>query len=145
MEINTKYHGVLDVEDSKIVHFEQGIPGFLDEKDFILLPIDNDSPFSILQSVQTSELGFVVTEPFIFFKDYEFDLGEHDKEVLGIADDQASILVLAILSLKDPFVETTANLQAPIVINQTSKKAKQVILVDESYTTKHKILKEVTK
>ncbi|MGM0876458.1 MAG: flagellar assembly protein FliW [Bacillota bacterium] len=141
MEIKTKYHGVIEVEETNFIHFEHGIPGFLEEKEFILLPMDVDSPFFIMQSKQTSELGFVVTNPFHFVKDYEFDITDHDKETLQIKN-ESDIQIFTILSVKEPFSETTANLQAPIIINHTSKLAKQVILNDTSYTTKHKIIQK---
>jgi flagellar assembly factor FliW len=141
MEIQTKYHGLIKVEEADFIHFEHGIPGFLEEKEFIFLPMDVDSPFFIMQSKQTSELGFVVTNPFIFFEDYEFELAEHDKETLKIIT-ETEIRIFTILSVKEPFTETTANLQAPIIFNQSSKLAKQVILNEPVYTTRHKIFQK---
>jgi flagellar assembly factor FliW len=143
MKIKTKYHGMIEVEETEFIHFEHGIPGFIEEKDFILLPMDVESPFFIMQSKQTPELGFVVTNPFHFFKDYEFDLLEHDKESLEIKN-ETDIQLFTILSVKEPFSETTANLKAPIVINISSKLAKQVILNDTSYSARHKIIHKVT-
>lgn len=144
MELNTKYHGVLNIEEEEIIRFESGIPGFSEETKFILLPLEENSPYYIMQSLKTSELGFVVTEPFSFFKDYEFRLGESEKEALNIKDD-STIQVLTILSLKEPFANTTANLQAPIVINLSEKFGKQIILNDTKYTTRHKLGNEVVK
>ncbi|UHA61577.1 flagellar assembly protein FliW [Metabacillus litoralis] len=141
MELHTKYHGIVNVEEEEIIYFEHGIPGFLEERKFILLPLDENSPYFIMQSVLTPGLGFVVTEPFSFFKEYEFELTEHEKEALKIIED-STIQVLCILSLKDPFKETTANLQAPIVINHSKTLGKQIILNDTSYTTKHKLFQE---
>jgi len=141
MEINTKYHGILNVEETDFIHFEHGIPGFVDEKEFIFLPMDAESPFYIMQSKQTSELGFIVTNPFYFFKEYEFDLPKRDKEVLKINNEE-DIQLFTILSVKEPFSETTANLKAPIIVNHKSKLAKQVILNETPYTTKHKILQK---
>ncbi|MCM3162338.1 flagellar assembly protein FliW [Metabacillus litoralis] len=144
MELNTKYHGVINIEEEEIIRFESGIPGFSEETKFILLPLEENSPYYIMQSLKTSELGFVVTEPFSFFKDYEFRLGESEKEALNIKED-SKIQVLSILSLKEPFSNTTANLQAPVVINHTNKLAKQIILNDTKYTTRHKLSSEVVK
>jgi flagellar assembly factor FliW len=142
MELKTKYHGVIEVEETDFLHFKQGIPGFLEEKKFTLLAMDYDSPFYIMQSAKTSELGFVVANPFSFFKDYEFDLADHDKEALKISN-EAEIGVYTILTVKEPFSETTVNLQAPIIINHSSNLAKQVILNDTTYTTRHKIIEKV--
>ena len=143
MKLNTKYHGVIEVEESNYIHFQHGIPGFLEEREFILLPVDKESPFYIMQSRQTPELGFVVTNPFLFFEEYEFEISEHEKEELKI-NKETEIQILSILSVKDPFSESTANLQAPIVLNRASNIAKQIILNDSSYTTKHKFVSKTT-
>lgn len=145
MNIRTKYHGEIQVNEEDIITFEQGIPGFPNENHFILLPLDQESPFIIMQSQTTIELGFVVVNPFLFFQNYEFDLLENDKEVLKITA-QEDIQILSILTVKDPFSESTVNLQAPVIINHKEKLAKQIILNNTPYTTRHRIIQEeVTK
>lgn len=39
MKIATKYHGEIDIQAADIIRFEQGVPGFFDEKQFVLLPL----------------------------------------------------------------------------------------------------------
>ncbi|PFG04666.1 flagellar assembly protein FliW [Bacillus sp. es.034] len=138
MTILTKYHGNIDVKEEEILLFEQGVPGFLEEKQFILLPLPENTLFHILQSVKTPELGFVVTDPFIFFKDYDFTLEDSTVELLG-SPSETEIKVLSIVTVKEPLHESTANLQAPIVINLAGNKAKQLILNDPNYQTRHMI------
>ncbi|MFC0272212.1 flagellar assembly protein FliW [Metabacillus herbersteinensis] len=142
MLLKTKYHGEIEVAENDVLHFGHGIPGFLDEKEFVLLSLEEGSPFSILQSKKTSELGFVVVNPFLFFKDYEFDLGEADKELLSLEKEE-DVVVWTILTLKETFEESTANLQAPIIVNSKTKKAKQIIINNPSLRTKHKILTNI--
>ena len=141
MEIQTKYHGVIEAEQKNIVHFQNGIPGFLEEKSFILLQLDNESPFYILQSTETAELGFVIVNPFQFFTKYEFDLSDKDKAQLKLTSEQ-DVAAYAILNVKDPFEHSTANLQAPIVLNTKNNEAKQIILNDPRYQTKQSIFSE---
>ncbi|WP_158248261.1 flagellar assembly protein FliW, partial [Pseudomonas sp. FW305-BF6] len=62
MNIQTKYHGELVVQQEDIVTFPNGIPAFEDETKFINLPLQNGTPFSILQSVRTPTLAFVIGE-----------------------------------------------------------------------------------
>lgn len=135
MKIQTKYHGEITIEDSQIVHFENGLPGFFEEKKFVILPLTEDQVYLILQSVQTPAIAFVITNPFLFFKDYEFKLDDGIVEKLGIKDVN-DVQVFNILTVQDPFEKTTINLQAPIVINVKNKHAKQVILNHENYTTR---------
>lgn len=137
MKINTKYHGEIELNEKDIVHFANGIPGFLEEKKFVVLPLANDdSPLHILQSVETAQLAFVTTNPFAFFKDYDFELSSGDVENLKIQADK-DVIVLVILTVKDPFEESTANLQAPVIINSKHQLGKQVLLNDRTYRTKH--------
>ena len=136
MKIQTKYHGEIEVAEDQILNFENGIPGFLDEKRFVVLPLTEDGIYHLLQSVDTAGLAFVITNPFLFFKNYEFDLEDSVIDQLGIKTPE-DVQIYNILTLQDPFEKTTINLQAPVVINVKNNKAKQVILNNESYKTKH--------
>ncbi|MDX8343215.1 flagellar assembly protein FliW [Rossellomorea sp. YZS02] len=138
MKINTKYHGEIDVKSEDVLTFEHGIPGFGEEKQFVLLPLPENEWFHILQSVTTPQLGFVVTDPFMFFKEYDFELDQSSVETLGNPSEQ-EVQVLSILTVREALNESTANLQAPIIINLVSRKGKQVILTNSDYQTKHLI------
>ncbi|QWC22393.1 flagellar assembly protein FliW [Bacillus haikouensis] len=138
MNINTKYHGEVEVKEDSVLNFEQGVPGFSEEKKFVILPLQDNELFHILQSVTTPQLGFVVTDPFLFTKEYEFELDQGTVELLGFSNEK-DIKVLTILTMRETLNESTANLQAPIIINLATNKAKQVILNDTSYQTKHPI------
>ena len=136
MKINTMYHGEVEIEE--VLNFEKGIPGFVDEKQFALLPLSDDETFFVLQSVATPGLAFILSSPFQFFRTYDFQLDEPAVEELGL-EKEKDVAVYSILTVQDPFEKTTANLQAPIIINLKNRKAKQVILHEEQYQTKHPI------
>ena len=68
MKISTKYFGEITINEEEILTFESGIPGFLDEKQFIIQMLTDDGLYSVLQSVTTPELAFVITDPFFFSK-----------------------------------------------------------------------------
>lgn len=132
MIIETKYHGKIEVGKADIWRFEKGIPGFLEEKEFVLLPLPENEVYWILQSVHTPGLAFVVSDPFVFFSDYQFTLDDLTLDQLGLKKKE-EVLVLVILTVRDPFKNTTANLQAPLILNKTNRKGKQVILNEEKY------------
>lgn len=138
MIIQTKYHGELEIDEKKIIHFEEGIPSFEDEKQFIILPLE-DSPFLILQSVKTASLGFVLISPFEYFPDYDAVLPDAAVKKLKI-ENENEVVVFTILTVHEPFENTTANLRAPIVVNTKAQLGKQVILNNDKYTTKHRII-----
>ncbi len=137
-KINTKYHGVLEIKEDKLIYFPKGIPGFPDEHDFLLVPLPDNDSFQILQSAKTSDIAFVVVNPFFFFNDYDFSIEDTVIELLKI-DDEKDVIVLSILTVQDPFEQTTANLQAPIIINMNKRLGKQVILNNTNYRTKHEL------
>ncbi|MFG3443617.1 flagellar assembly protein FliW [Bacillus velezensis] len=138
MIIKTKYHGEIRIDEGQIISFENGLPGFNEETQFVVLPFSEDSPFLALQSVKQEHIAFIVASPFIFFKGYEFDIDQATLELLHIEDIE-DVEVMAILTLEEPFENTTANLKAPIIVNKKEMKAKQIILHDASYETKHLI------
>lgn len=145
MKIQTRYHGEIEIEEKDILQFEKGIPGFPDEKRFILLGLPEQDLFSIMQSVDTPELAFVLTSPFNFIDNYEFNLDENTIEQLLI-ENQEDISVFSIVTIQDPFEKTTANLQAPIILNEKNYQAKQLILNETRYKIKHPLfLKAATR
>lgn len=137
MKIETKYFGQISVDQNKVIHFVTGLPGFDEEKEFVLLKLSGTSleAFQMLQSIKTPGLAFVVTNPYYFYKDYEFRLNKTIKDLLKI-EQQEDVLVLTIVTLKSPFDQSTINLKAPLIINLNRKLGKQYILNDENYPTK---------
>ncbi|WP_419393368.1 flagellar assembly protein FliW [Cytobacillus praedii] len=136
MKIKTRYHEEIEACKEDIIYFGSGIPGFPEDKEFINLPLGMDSSFSILQSINNEELGFVIAEPFSFFKEYEFDLDESVITQLKIKD-KTDIIIYSIVTLGDSLATSTVNLQAPIIINKIERLGKQAILNTDKYHTKH--------
>ncbi|MFA1512140.1 flagellar assembly protein FliW [Priestia aryabhattai] len=138
MKISTSYHGDIEIDNQQTLTFNQGIPGFLDETEFIILPLPEAEAFQVLQSIQTKELAFIITDPFQFFLDYDFQLEPQEIEKLQLqqAEDAA---VYVMLTMSDSVEKITANLQAPVIINTKQQLAKQVILMNTAYETKHRL------
>ncbi|MDO6846509.1 flagellar assembly protein FliW [Priestia megaterium] len=138
MKISTSYHGDIEIDNQQTLTFNQGIPGFLEETEFVILPLPEAEAFQVLQSIQTKELAFIITDPFQFFLDYDFQLEPQEIEKLQLqqAEDAA---VYVLLTMSDSVEKITANLQAPVIINTKQQLAKQVILMNTSYETKHRL------
>ncbi len=140
MNIQTAFLGEVEVIESQTLHFEYGLPGFEEEKQFAMIPLEDDGVYQVLQSVQTPHIAFVTVNPFLF-TNYSFDLDESIIYSLGITSEE-QIAVLSIVTIREPFSESTLNLKAPIVINMSSKKAKQTILDKSVFPLKHPIFAE---
>ncbi|MBO7747231.1 flagellar assembly protein FliW [Paenibacillus sp. MWE-103] len=135
MILQTTRFGQIEIEDHQWIVFPSGIPGFPQHKRYTLVSIE-DSPFYVLQSVEEGSLSFIVTSPFDFFPDYEFELESNMLHELGQPSPE-QVRVLNIVTVKDKLEEATANLAAPIVWNTANRQAAQVILQHTSYRTKH--------
>ena len=138
-KVNTVRFGEIDVEEDKIVHFDQGIPAFEDEHEFIVIPYDAESPYYFMQSLATPDLAFLLTVPFVFFPEYEFELDDMSLKELGIKR-QEEVLLYVLITIPGGKVEDmTANLMAPVVINTTNLHARQIVLERSGYTTRHRL------
>ena len=82
--VDTMRFGTIEVEEEKIVQFAQGIPAFEDEHAFVVIPYDEESPYFFLQSLQTPDLAFLMTVPYLFFKDYEFEIDDATEQQLAL-------------------------------------------------------------
>ncbi len=141
MKLIAKHFGEIEIDSNKIINFIDGIPGFDDQKRFIIIDnLDTEVPFKWLQSIDEPELAFVIIDPFIFKDDYEFDLPKHITEKLKIKEEK-DVLVYSIVVIPEDVTQMTANLLGPVIINTKEMLGKQIVLEDNSYTTKHYILK----
>lgn len=138
MQIETKFHGPITIEKSEAWTFPKGLPGFEDEKSFVLLPIEGNELFQVLQSTKTAGIAFIVTNPFTFMDHYTIKIDAPTIELLQIQS-ESEVFILTVLSLKDPFETSTVNLQAPLIFQSTSKKARQMILNEANYSMRHPI------
>ncbi|QAS53705.1 flagellar assembly protein FliW [Halobacillus litoralis] len=133
MKVETKYFGTVEVDAEELISFPHGLPGFESFHSFVLLPVDELGTYFALQAVDEAGLSLIVTNPYIFYKDYAFDIDEQELSLEKPND----VAVYNVVTLKDPFEKSTLNLQAPIVMNVRERIAKQVILNDANYQTKH--------
>lgn len=138
-KIKTARFGELEIQEDRIFHFADGLPAFEDEREFVILPFDDDSPYSFLQSVATPELAFFMTVPFVFFPDYEFVLEDDVMAALAIKGSEDMQIYTLVTIPGGNIKEMTANLMAPVVINKKTREAKQVVLDKSQYTTKHRL------
>lgn len=114
-------------DSSNHVYFPQGLLGLEGCHDFLVEPISGNEYFIIFQSVEEPDIGLILTDPFPFFPEYEFDLAESDRRELEI-EKKEDVLVLAVVTIQEK--KLFVNLAAPIVINPVLRKAKQIILSD---------------
>ncbi|MBR4153559.1 MAG: flagellar assembly protein FliW [Selenomonadaceae bacterium] len=144
-KVSTSRFGEIEVDEKKIVHFKDGIPAFEEEHEFVILPYEEDSPYYFMQSVNSPDLAFLLTIPFLFFPDYTFEIDESTVDELEIKNSDAVFYYSMITIPNGSIRYMTANLLAPIVLNSDNMQAKQVVLENTNYTTKHRLFPEPAK
>lgn len=138
MKVVTTRFGELDVPDDFIYRFPEGILGFSGIELYFVLDNPKGGPFQWLQAVDPASLAFVVCDPTVFMPDYRVRVRPEDLASIELSD-IASGFVLVILTVPRDPKEITANLQGPLIFNPAKRLAKQIVLNDPAYATRHKI------
>ena len=138
MIIKSTRFGDIDVVDDGVLQFPHGVPGFTEEKVFVFLPYQPDSPFAFLQSLNDPDLTFVIVEPFTFFADYNFDIDSGITDELGICHENPP-RIFNVVRVPEKIDEMTVNLLAPIIVNWEKRIAIQYVLEKTSYPVRQRI------
>ncbi|HCT63727.1 MAG TPA: flagellar assembly protein FliW [Lachnospiraceae bacterium] len=134
MEINSKYFSMIEYSKEDIVTFDDGLYGFQDKKNFILICFENTNDnFLCMQSIDDEKLAFLMINPYHFLADYEVVLSDEDTHSLNITN-VANVRTYAVCVVGDDANKSTANLKCPIIINSKNNKAKQIILDESAYS-----------
>lgn len=138
MEIDTTRFGRMTVEDDRVINLPRGLLGFPNHTRYALIQTSDENYFFWLQSVDEPALAFIVTDPSIFFKDYEVPIREETQAELQL-NDIAAAQVFVICNKVDDWL--TGNLLGPIVVNAQNRQASQVVLTEKKWTTRQPLLK----
>ncbi len=130
--IASRLFGPLTVPRSDTIVMPEGMLGFAGERRFIMLPAAPDGIFW-LQSIDEGGLVFLLVDPFIYFPGYVVDVPEIPEPGPG---EEVAVLTIVTLPRGDED-RCTANLQGPLVIHYPTRIARQVVLADSRYHTKH--------
>lgn len=123
------------MKDHPIINFAHGIPGFEEYIQFRFIEIEGDIPMKLMQSVEESNISFLIASPFFFYSEYEFDLSESAEQELEIVT-ESDVEVWSIVTVPADPSQATINLQAPLVINRNKQVGKQIILHDSEYNSR---------
>ena len=138
MIINTSRFGQLEVDERRLITFPHGILGFPRETVYALIQTGEDSGFYWLQAVARADLAFVVSDPRLFIADYRAPIKEEEMTSLGIADAGGAQVFIIVNKVQDML---TGNLQGPLVVNVATRTAKQLVLSDKRYSTRHPLMR----
>ncbi|MCK5687203.1 flagellar assembly protein FliW [bacterium] len=142
MEIKTVRFGDIEVPESDVIVFAEGLLGFENIKEYILLNTEGEEIFKWLQAVKAPALCFLVIEPELFMFNYSLEISDEDVKNLKINSSE-EVEILAIVTVPENPQDMTANLQGPIVLNVGNNMAKQIISGNPSHKVKVPIIKRL--
>lgn len=138
MEIDTTRFGRIEIDSERIITLPKGLLGFPQHQRFALIQTGEENYFFWLQSLEAPNLAFVVTDPTIFFKDY--DVPVRDETVGDVQlTDPSFLQVFVICNKVDDWL--TGNLLGPIIVNAQNRLAQQVVLTEKKWTTRQPLMK----
>lgn len=120
----------IPIDAAEVITFEDGIPGFPDHREFVIVNFVQDGAFQVLQSVADQNLSMIVASPWLFFPDYEPELTSLDQDGLALHD-SAEAVVFCPVTISGGSLYM--NLLGPFVVNATNRLGRQVVLVDGQY------------
>lgn len=137
--LETARWGVLEINPNETIHFPKGIPGFESCRQFAIFDADDTKPFQWLIDLDNPQTAFVIINPLLFRPDYKPKLFDNDLMEVGYTESD-QLAFYAIVTIDDDPKKSTANLQGPLLINLTKKIGKQIVVVDERYSVKYRII-----
>jgi flagellar assembly factor FliW len=130
------------VPADKILAMRHGPPGFRHLRRFVLLDIpgNEDSPMKLFQAVEDAHVSFIVLpvnrgSELLTSEDW----CELTDSIGGAASDSAALFVITIRSNPDGRPLITANRRAPLVVDTARRIARQHILAQSAYDTRHPV------
>ena len=145
MLVKTKHFGEIELEEEKIITFEDGLIGFEDKKKYTIL-YNNESKgngtLSWLQSLEEPMIALPVVNPSVAKADYNPIVEDELLASLGELNEE-NLVILVTLTVPADMTKMTVNLKAPIIINADTKKGCQIIAENPDYVVKHSIYHEL--
>lgn len=141
MKVNTKNFGQIEIEESKLITFVNGIVGFPEMKRFALIHNEEQGDkvgIRWLQSIEEPAFALPVMDPLNVVPDYNPTVEEELLKPLNL-DKIDDMLVLVTLTVPKEIEKMTVNLSGPMIINADKRLASQVIVENPEYDVRFPI------
>ena len=113
-----------------VLALTEPLPGFPRNRDYALVPADTTGLVHWLQATDPDGPRFVVVPAAPFFPDYSPVLAEAVRTELGLTASTAPRLYCLVTVPGGDIGAATANLRAPLAVNEVLGRARQVVLAD---------------
>ncbi len=136
----TEKFGNLCIGKENIITFENGMLGFEELKQYVIVDIEECLPFEWLVSVKDPLVAFPILNPTPFFSDYNPMKYINDMQSLLIKD-KKNVEIFCTVTLGNNPSDITINLKGPVIINMENKKGKQFVVSEDYYSLHHPIVR----
>ncbi len=137
------FFGGIQVKAAKIIDLVNGLPGFEELHNFILSELQDYAPFCALQSVEEPEISMLVINAKLLPIWKGIEIPPRELQILDIEKTSDSEQFI-ILKINQRTQEFTGNIKAPIVFNQKTGVANQVILDNASLSVEYPMKNEIS-
>ena len=144
MRIETLRFGSVDIDETKLITFDDGVPGLEEHKRYALLQFEESYPIIWLQSVDEGGVCLPVLDTFAVLTGYVFDIDDEDVRILELNGPE-DLHIISVLVIPDDIQRMTVNLAAPIVVNTVTGKARQIMLSGSEYNVRVPIFQDICK
>jgi flagellar assembly factor FliW len=128
MNISTTRFGRLDIDESDVLTFVDGLIGMENCRRWVLLSDAQNESLAWLQSLDRAEVALAVVSPRRFVPGYQVRVARRDIQPLGLRDANDA-QVLAIISHASGAL--AVNLKAPLVIHMRERLGRQIVARDD--------------
>ena len=123
-----------------VITFADGLPGFENNKKFVIVKNENYAPFEWLLCVDGTKLRFAMLNPMVVYPEYSPNISRSQVDGLNLQNAE-DILMYAFVTVSTNPSESTLNLMAPIIINTKEKTGRQIILENSQYSTREPVMR----
>lgn len=142
MQLSTSRFGDIEINDEKILRFDEGLPGLEEYKQYVVLQINESYPIIWMQSTENQNVCLPVIDSFLAVPEYAFNISDEDASELALTGPE-NLHVLSVLVITENLEGMTMNLAAPIIINIETGRAKQIILNGGEYNVRYPVFNEI--
>jgi flagellar assembly factor FliW len=122
--------GDVPYEPDDVVHFPDGLPGFEDLRQFLLVSREECEPIVFLASLENADVTFPLVPATLLLR----HVGPAGAAAFTrlTADTERLTACYSVVSISPDAGQIRANLRAPVVIDLDARRGRQVILPDET-------------
>ena len=124
--------GEIEYDPDNTLLFPEGLIGFENLRDFVVMPNEKEGPLFWIQSVDDPQIAFILTDPTNFYFDYKVVPDSRERQKLGISESSECLIVSVVSVPADRNI--TLNLAAPILFAPETNCALQVILEGTNFS-----------